>query len=43
MYGTETMEILQHVSDKRMLHWAWAMLTVTPTFFTTTWYDKKKR
>ena len=43
MYGTETMEILQRVSDKRQLHWAWAMLTVTPTFFTTTWYDKKKR
>ena len=43
MYGTETMEILQRVSEKRQLHWAWAMLTVNPTIFTTTWHDKKKR
>ena len=43
MYGTKTMEILQRVSEKRQLHWAWAMLTVNPTIFTTTWHDKKKK
>jgi hypothetical protein len=42
MRGTETMEILQNTTDKRRLHWGWLMLTVTPTFFTTTWNDKKK-
>ena len=42
MRGTETMEILQHISENRRLHWGWLMLTVTPTFFTTTWNDKKK-
>ena len=42
MYGTETMEHLQHVSHKRTLHWGWLMLSVTPTIFTTQWNDKKK-
>lgn len=43
MYGTETMELLQRVSHKRMLHWGWLMLSVTPTIFTTQWNDKKSR
>lgn len=43
MRGTETMEILQRVSEKRRLHWGWIMLKVNPTIFTTTWQDKKKR
>jgi hypothetical protein len=43
MRGTETMELLQHVSENRRLHWGWLMLTVTPTFFTTSWNDKKKQ
>lgn len=42
MRGTETMEILQHVSNKRRLHWGWVMLSVTPTIFTLPWNDKKK-
>ena len=42
MRGTETMEILQRVSDKRRLHWGWVMLSVTPTIFTTSWNDRKK-
>ena len=43
MRGTETMEILQRVSENRQLHWGWVMLSVTPTLFTTTWQDKAKR
>ena len=43
MRGTETMEYLQRVSDKRRLHWGWVMLSVTPTIFTTNWKDKKKQ
>ena len=43
MRGTETMEYLQRVSDKRRLHWGWVMLSVTPTIFTTSWQDKKKQ
>lgn len=42
MRGTETMEILQRVSDNRRLHWGWVMLSVTPTIFTYSWNDKKK-
>lgn len=42
MGGTETMEHLQHISEKRRLHWGWIMLTIKPTIFTTTWQDKKK-
>lgn len=43
MLGTETMEVLQRVSEKRRLHWAWIMINVSPTIFTTTWQDKKKQ
>lgn len=43
MRGTETMEILQQVSDNRRLHWGWVMLTVNPTIFTYAWNDKKKQ
>lgn len=43
MRGTETMEILQRVSENRRLHWGWIMLSVTPTIFTMPWNDKKKR
>ena len=43
MRGTETMEILQRVSDKRRLHWGWVMLSVNPTIFTTSWNDRKKQ
>ena len=42
MRGTETMEILQRVSENRRLHWGWVMLSVTPTIFTYAWNDKKK-
>ena len=42
MRGTETMEILQRVSNNRRLHWGWVMLSVTPTIFTYAWNDKKK-
>ena len=42
MRGTETMEILQQVSDNRRLHWGWVMLTVNPTILTLPWNDKKK-
>ena len=43
MRGTETMELLQRVSDKRRLHWGWVMLSVNPTIFTTSWNDRKKQ
>ena len=43
MRGTETMETLQRVSDKRQLHWGWVMLSVTPTIFTYAWNDKKRQ
>ena len=43
MQGTETMEILQQVSQTRRLHWGWVMLTVNPTIFTLPWNDKKKQ
>lgn len=42
MRGTETMELLQQVSQNRRLHWGWVMLTVNPTIFTLPWNDKKK-
>lgn len=41
MKGSETMELLNKVSEKRQLHWAWLMLTVSPRLFTTTWQDKQ--
>lgn len=40
MKGSETMELLNKVSEKRQLHWAWLMMTVTPKLFTSTWQDK---
>ena len=40
MRGSETMELLNQVSEKRQLHWTWLMLTVKPQLFTTTWQDK---
>ena len=43
MRGTESMEILQQVSQNRRLHWGWVMLTVNPTIFTLPWNDKKKQ
>ena len=41
MKGSETMELLNQVSEKRQLHWAWVMLSITPRLFATTWQDKK--
>lgn len=41
MYGSETMKFLKRVSDSQQLHWAYLMLTINPTIFTTTWQDKK--
>ena len=40
MKGSETMELLNKVSEKRQLHWGWLMLTVSPRMFSTTWQDK---
>jgi hypothetical protein len=33
MYGSKTMQALQHVGDNRRLHWAWVMLNINPTIF----------
>ena len=33
MHGTETMVVLKRSTDNRQLRWAWLMLTVTPTIF----------
>jgi len=41
MKGSETMELLNKVSEKRHLHWAWLMLSIKPTLFQTKWQDKK--
>lgn len=44
MRGTETMTVLQQiqeVTEQRQLHWAWLMLSIKPTLFTTTWQDKQ--
>ena len=41
MYGSETMKFLKRVSDNQHLHWAYLMLVINPTIFTTTWQDKK--
>ena len=40
MKGSETMELLNKVSEKRQLHWVWLMMTITPKLFTSTWQDK---
>ena len=40
MKGSETMELLNQVSEKRQLHWAWLMLSIKPTLFKTIWQDK---
>ena len=37
MQGTETMEILKRSANKNRLQWAWLMLQVTPTFFSSKW------
>jgi hypothetical protein len=37
MHGTETMEFLKRVSDSQRLHWAYLMLVVNPTIFSTKW------
>ena len=37
MYGTQTMEVLKRSSDRHRLHWAWLMLTVSPSVFTSKW------
>lgn len=42
MLGTETMAKLQNIAENRRLHWAWIMLSVSPTIFKATWQDKKK-
>ena len=41
MQGTETMAVLQHLSESRKMHWAWLMLTVTPKKYSVSWQDKK--
>ena len=43
MYGSETMKFLKRVSDNQQLHWAYLMLVINPTLFTTTWQDKKNK
>ena len=42
MLGSETMELLDNISETRRLHWAWLMLSIKPTLFNTIWQDKKK-
>ena len=41
MYGSETMKFLKRVSDNQQLHWAYVMLVVNPTLYSTSWQDKK--
>lgn len=43
MKGSETMELLNQVSEKRQLHWAWVMLSIKPTLFKTIWQDKNNK
>ena len=43
MQGSETMELLNRISNERQLHWAWLMLSVKPTLFKTIWQDKKQQ
>ena len=43
MKGSETMEMLNQVSEKRQLHWAWVMLSIKPTLFKTIWQDKDNK
>ena len=43
MRGSETMELLNQVSEKRQLHWGWVMLSVKPTLFRTLWQDKNMK
>lgn len=40
MQGNETMVLLNRISNRRQLHWAWVMLSIKPTLFKTTWQDK---
>lgn len=37
MKGSSTLERLQRVEGRNKLHWAWIMLSVSPTIFTTKW------
>jgi hypothetical protein len=37
MAGTKTMELLKHTTDNHQLHWAWLMLSVSPSVFTSRW------
>ena len=43
MHGSETMEMLNRISNERQLHWAWLMLSINPTLIHTTWQDKKQK
>lgn len=37
MAGTETMELLKRSTNKRKMHWAWLMFTVSPRIFSAKW------
>lgn len=37
MGGTKTMEVLKHTSENRKLHWAWLMVSISPSAFITKW------
>ncbi|MDO4185619.1 MAG: alginate export family protein [Bacteroidales bacterium] len=37
MGGTKTMEVLKRTSDNRRLHWAWLMVSISPSSLITKW------
>ena len=37
MKGSETMERLKRSTDKRQMHWAWLMLSISPRIFSAKW------
>ena len=37
MGGTKTMEVLKRTSENRRLHWAWLMVSISPSAFITKW------
>ncbi|MBQ6038329.1 MAG: alginate export family protein [Bacteroidaceae bacterium] len=37
MGGTKTMEVLKHTSEKHKLHWAWLMVSISPSAFMSKW------
>ena len=37
MAGTKTMEVLKRTSENRQLQWAWLMISISPSAFTTRW------